>query len=85
MINESATALKVNIFTAPKVPVFKCCYDFFDKGVELVGGGSLINGAYPVYLICLLDLTLLYYSFQHIVDGYKVNTLNQASNITSCR
>ena len=62
MINEGATAPKVNIFTRALLPLkflpkhFSFCFQssnaakikFLDKGVELVGGGSVINGAYPV-------------------------------------
>ena len=32
---------------------------FFDKAVKLVGGGSVINGAYPVWFI-RLEIFLLY-------------------------
>ena len=60
MINEGPTALKVYIFTRALLPLkflpkhFSFCFKSsnaakkMDKGVELVGGGSVINGAYPV-------------------------------------
>ena len=40
---QSATAPKVNIFTRALL-----LQEFLLKGVELVGGGSVINGTYPV-------------------------------------
>ena len=61
MIIEGASAPKVNIFTRALLPLqflpkhFSFCFQSsnaatkdLDKGVELVGGGSVINGAYPV-------------------------------------
>ena len=34
-----------------RCPILLSSSSFLDKVVELVGGGSVMNGAYPVYLI----------------------------------